>query len=293
MKSRRRSKKREPGSVAGVPEQPPSLFRFRGLWRDEKLLVVDLADHHFPRRCLKSNLMVAALEPVTLAYSQPTLEELRLLRGRDYQQAKITIVDGSKQWTRVLIELPVPLSPGWRTIWLTPWGQRSIWIGLAVFVTAIVGIRYNEDLGLFFSLVGMLSMLFGAAFQIALRWVLPVYRVCEGKIWIGGVHRDWIARLPKFTPSRTMLEEEIWLLNASLWACFWFGVFVLGLFLGGRFSCELSGKDDNYFGYAVLTIVAAAILVGNRARMLLYTAKRQLAAMDPPAPQILRRKRRR
>lgn len=289
MKSLPRPKRSEQG-------QPPSPFRFRGLWRDEKLLVVDLAEHHFPRRCLKSNQVVEALEKITLTYGRPTTAELQLLRGSRFKEVQITIVEASRQRTRVLLELPLPLSPWWRAVWLSPWGKRSIVSGLAVLLAVYVlygiggvGNPEHKILAGLFRGTAILALLCGVAFQIALRWVLPVYRVCEGKMWIGGVHRDWLQRLPKFAPSRTMLAEEIWLLNASLWTCFWFGVFVLGLFLGGRFSGELSSKEDSYVGYALLTVAAAAILVGNRARMLLHTAKQKLAAMDPP----VRRKRRR
>lgn len=271
------------------PEQSPSPFRFRGLWRDEKLLVVDLAEHHFPRRCLKSNQLVAALETITLTYLGPTFAETQLLRDIQLKDGQINIIEASKQRTRVLIELPAPLSPWWRTVWLTPWGRRAIWIGLGVLLSGIVGSQFNEDLGYFAFGLGMLLMLVAAAFQFALGWILPVYRVCEGKIWIGGVHRNWLQRLPQFVPSRTMLAEEIWLLHASLWTCIWFGVFVLGLFLAGRFSGELSSQQHHYFGGAVLTIVAVSILIGNRARLLLQTAKQKLATLDPPP---VRRKRR-
>lgn len=136
----------------------------------------------------------------------------------------------------------------------------------------------------------MISILVVIAHLLAQRWTMPVHRVCEGKIWIGGVHRDWLERLPPFVPSRTMLAEEIWLLTASLWICFWVGVVFVGLLLGGNFIGALQQTEGKNLGYALLTATAVAILMGNRARMLLWTAKQKLAALDPPP---VRRKRRR
>lgn len=276
LKSRSSSRRRE-------PQQPSSPFRFRSLWRDEKLLVVDLADHHFPRRCLKNNQVVEQLAPLTLTYSRPTSAEMQMLGAMQFKHVHINVIEERRSGARALITLPVPLSPRLRTVWHSPWGQRLIWIGLGVLLTAFVSAGFHRDLGILFMAFGMLSILVGIAYLLAQRRTMPVHRVCEGKIWIGGVHRDWLLRLPTFTRSRTMLAEEIWLLNASLWTCFWFGVFVLGLFLGGRISGEFSGKDGQYLGYALLAIVAVAILIGNRARMLLHTAKQQLAALKPPA----------
>jgi hypothetical protein len=283
MKSRPPLKRRD-------STESPSPFRYRGLWRDEKLLVVDLADHHFPRRCLKTNQVVEQLEPLTLTYYGPSSAERQMLSGLQFEKVQINVIEERKSGSRALFTLPVPLSPRLRTIWHSPWGQRLIWIGLGVLVTAFFIASWHRDFAIVFMALGMISILVGIAYLIAQRWTLPVHRVCEGKIWIGGVHRDWLERLPKFVPSRTMLAEEIWLLHGSLWTCIWFGVFVLGLFLAGRFSGELLNKDGHYFGGAVLTIVAVAILIGNRARMLLQTARQKLAALDPPP---MRRKRRR
>ena len=285
-----------------APQRSPGEPSYRGLWRDEKFLVIDLADFRLPLRCLKSNESVTEpIELTTLIKYAPSWSAVRELReGSQFKHLKFQIVEGHKRQTEIRFQLPIPLSPRWQWVFRCQWGTRLLWIGAVTLIAtyfgfAAWGIHHPELQTLAGGLLmaAFLAVVAGATFQIARRWMLPIHRLGEGKIWIGGVHRDWLRRLPRFVPSQRMLEEEIELLQWSLGVCVLVGAFLLLLMLWSASKAPPEKPGYTYVGYAFLIGAAAAILMGNRARLLIQTARQRLQRHYPNLDRSALRKRRR
>lgn len=273
-------------------EKATGRFSFPGLWRDGKSLVIDLAEHHLPRRCLKSNEVVELpFEPTTLTLYSPGYSELKLLQDdpRRFARTKYEVISGHKQQTRIRFELPLPLSPRWRAILLSKLGAWALWIGAAMLLGTYFGWvilhstfdwRWIPQLSL---TVALLLLAAGAAFQFFVRWTLRVHKLFDGKIWVAGVHPQWLRRLPEFIPSKRMLTEEIQILGWSFWICTGGGLLLLILFLAARLRGSTAVEEAGYRSalFTFLTAAAAALLVGNRARTQLLAEKQQLQKHYP------------
>ncbi|WP_254511028.1 hypothetical protein [Anatilimnocola floriformis] len=274
-----------------------------GVWRDGNALVIDLAGHHFPRRCVKSNELV---EPpfslVSLTCHSPGYAELKLLQAepRRFARTKYVVTSGHKQETRIHFELPLPLTPRWRTIVQSKWGVRLLWIGAAMLMATYAAwvLLHNsfdwEWIPQLSLAVSILVLICGAAVQLHQRSTLTVQKLFDGKIWIGGVHGDWLATLPPFTPSKRMLTEEVRLLSWSFWISASGGLALLLLFLINSLSSGTESAEYRNVRYALLTAAAAALLMGNRARLLLLTERAKLHWFYPVLTRrTFRRQRRR
>jgi hypothetical protein len=279
-------------SSTAPTDNRPGRFQFTGLWRDGKSLVIDLAEHHFLRRCLKSNEAVELpFETVMLTLHSPATAELRLLQDdpRKFARVRYTVHSGPKQHTRIKFELPLPLSPRWQAILRSRWGARLLFVGAAMLLgTYFLWVKLHNtfdwawipQLSLFLSLLVLLA---GGVFQLFVHQILTVGRLYDGKIWVGGVHPAWLGRLPEYIPSRRMLKEEVQLLGWSFWICASVGLFLLGLFLASRLrdTGDVKEAEYRYMRFALLTGAAAALLMGNRARTLLLGERKKLEKHYP------------
>ena len=280
----------------------PGRFNFPGLSRDGRWLVVDLAEHHFPRFCLKSHQPIEPpFAPITLTCYSPGYAEWQTLQNgpQRFALTKFHIIEGHKQQTRIEFELPLPLTPRWQTIMRSPWGSRLLWIGavlLIVTYAAWISLHNTFDWTWIprLSLVVALTMLAaGGAFQLFRRWSLRVSKLYDGKIWIGGVHREWLRRLPEFVPSQRMLIEEIDAFSWTFWICVVTGLFFLGIMIWGNWQGTWT-ENERPMGIYILIIAAVVVLIGNRARADLVKRKQQLKLLYPvlTRPELRRRRRR-
>jgi|GEM_PF-5474048 len=282
--------------VADKGEPPRENFHFPGLWRDGKYLVIDLADHYFPRRCLKTNEVIAPpFDTITLTCHGPSNAELNLLQNdpRRFARVKYLVFEGPKQRTSIQFQFALPLTPHWQAIFRSVWGTRLLWAGAALLIGSYCSWILNDSiqwswLPQFTLLTSLVLLVAGGVFQLYRRLALTVPRLFDGKIWVGGVDSEWLRPLPAFVPSRRMLQEEIQLLTWSFWTCVVVGLVLLGLFLIASLRTytikpQLPAVEAEYRNvrFALLTGAAVAILLGNRARMLLRVEEHRLHKLYP------------
>jgi len=204
----------QPFAAAGAGDYP-------GLWRDGNQLVIDLAHHQFPLRCLKSNSPVDKLTQISLL--APTLTWLEKERfGTERRlagSAFVSIVRRGKGPDEVRIDLQLPLSPAWQWIANRHWAFWPRTIGIVGLVGAYFVAVGNQTInGAFrpsFTLVQYLIVVFlpltllGFLLEICLSSLLPIKRLDERKIWLARVNRQFLSLLPPFAPSLGMLERRL------------------------------------------------------------------------------------
>jgi hypothetical protein len=202
-----------------------------GLWRDGRSLVVDLAAHAFPHRCLKTDLPLkdAAHAFVSLRTYNVIADELNLVRGLVVASTgqMLTISENSKG-NNVLVPLGVPLAPEWQAKLKSNFGLilavSSIVLTVLLFIATMLLAFANNDLfivpaiGCGLGVVGMIS-----GFVMMTRRdssVLSIKRLADRKVWLSGVHHDWLSRLPEFRASPEFLGREIKRAESSRWWSF-------------------------------------------------------------------------
>lgn len=257
-----------------------------GLWRDRGLLVVDLREHQFPARCLKSNRPCELpVEFVTL-WTQ-TIAPLELDRLEDddelLESGRVHITRDSKSGVVVEIRLRLPLSPGWRQIVVWPWGMRLAAVGgIGVLLSFLALWLWPKFHWVWLTpavwgqiLVVSLAVLFGGlSIRSCLAWILPIRRIEEQKVWLGGVHREWLRTLPPFVPSSGMLIRELEVANWKFWPALAIGFLLNGLCFVTIFSMQPDALGRVVVG-AYLVGIAIAILNANASsRQIQHTRQR-------------------
>lgn len=243
--------------------QTQSTNPIQGLWRDRNFLVIDLRDHQFPPRCLKSNLPCdLPIEPVPLSTEKVTDDEADQL-DEDEELTNIAHVSyGHKSRTTVELRLRLPLRPGWRRLITSPWGTRIAMIGvagvllslLAAFVSSNSVAQANGSIWGLFVLVSLATTFLGLFIRLCLFWILPIRRIEEKKVWLGGVHREWLRSLPKFVPSSGMLIRELEFANWQFWPTLAMGfVFVILVFV------TIASVTPEFLGRWVISVYLIAI----------------------------------
>jgi hypothetical protein len=253
------------------PDAPPAPGTvFRGLWRDGNWLVIDLHDHRFPRRCVKTNRPVEKpSEPVRLYYRPEPYSIKHWLRegGSDIYSALLRPRQhGNRGYYPV--DLLLPLSPAWRSFVTWPWGPRIAAVGVYATIASFLLIvaagtfRWIDSSAWFWPLglsVGLIALGFGH--QVAIACLFPVKRNDEGQMWIGGVHREWLRPLPVFVPSRRALEQSIFDAKWRLWTSWGVGIFLTGMViaLGVVGATREAGARPVVLAYLVVTAIVLGI----------------------------------
>lgn len=267
--------------------QKKSASSANGLWRDRNYLVIDLHEHTFPARCLKSNLPVETPQESVVLWSQ-SVAPLEIDRLEEHDESldsgRVRIAHGHKSGTTVEVRLQLPLHPGWRRLINWPWGNRLAAVGgLGAGFTLLAGLLATQIPSISlprnlwgWAIVSSLALLFlGLFLNLCLSWILPIRRIEEHKVWLGGVHRDWLQSLPQFVPSAGMLIRELEIANWKFWPLLGVGL-VLVIFC---FITILSVHADSLgrFVIAVYLIgIALTILNANSTSGHILRTRRRL-----------------
>lgn len=217
-----------------------------GLYRDEAQLVIDLQTHVFPDRCVMTNKEVPAdgklLVELVVGY-------LPLKNSGWYEGLRVASSGSAvtmQPWGnagRFTVPLLLPLSPKWQCQRESLLANLLILGGLlsAVVSGATFGIYANADW--FWErasclALSMVIVLLGVAIsppKMSCQLVITQFE--DGKIWVTGVHRDWLAALPKWQMPLVVLDHQLLMTRLAKW---FFGtiagssalVFLLGVWLG-------------------------------------------------------------
>lgn len=199
-----------------------------GLWRDGKLLVVELAAHQFPNRCLKSDVPVRGPHTLVEPRTYNVLaDELNLVTGLVVASTGRSLsISRNNKGNNVVTPLAVPLAPGMQA-------RLKSWLGLflaisgivftiACFVTMLFLIQTDwfiiPMIGCGF---GVFWMIFGFVWMTLRTYrVLSIQRLADRKVWLRGVHRDWLARLPEYKISPELLGRDYKRAVTSTWWSF-------------------------------------------------------------------------
>lgn len=201
-----------------------------GLYRDGRYLVVDLDQHRFPPRCVKSDLPVNVPPAyLTLRTYNVNGEELNLMRNVVVASAgqPLTINETNKG-NNVIVPLVVPLGHEWQAKLGSNFGLilavSSIVLTVLLFIATIMLAISDNDwffvpaIGCGFGVVGMIS-----GFVLMTRRdyrVVSIQRLADRKVWLRGVHHDWLARLPEFRLNPAFLGREYKRAVSSTWWSF-------------------------------------------------------------------------
>jgi hypothetical protein len=221
-----------------------------GLWRDGQWLVIDLAKHRFPRRCLKTNQPVDG-PPVHATFTEFHLsvnerEQFRKLR---VASSKAVVRTDWRNPQRLDVKLLLPLLSRYRWLLESSWIPGFCWFGFVAVIASIFAM--NDHLHLdSVALVIIREIVFGlavACFPLGIAmslirsWIVRKRQIVDRKIWLAGVHRDWLAPLPPFVATRALAERCS--SHAFGWSLFWL---LLAAIFVGLTSWRLSAAKDGY-----------------------------------------------
>jgi len=279
-------------------DSSPSASRTKGLWRDRNFLVIDLHEHEFPPRCLKSNLPCEVPAEAVPLWTQSAADREADQLDFDVGLARVAKVTyGHKSPTTVEIRLPLPLRPGWRRLITSRLGTQIAATGgagvLLSFLLAWLGPTlpdwaYPRIWGRMI-LLSLAVTFFGFFVRLCLSWILPIRRIEEKMVWLGGVHRDWLKSLPEFVPSSQMLIRELEMANWKFWLTLGVGlVFMFLVFI------TIATLPEDHLGRWMISIylvaIAIAILIANATSSHILLTRRRLEELY--LSRIRRRKRR-
>jgi hypothetical protein len=246
-----------------LQNQTQSTSPIQGLWRDRNFLVIDLREHQFPPRCLKSNLP-CDLPAESTALSTQSVTDDEGDRLDDDEELTNTAQDsyGHKSRTTVELRLRLPLRPGWRRLITSPWGTWIAgvgWFGLILSLPASLLLKLfstwiDRRAGVGMILISLAVLLLGLFINLCLSWILPIRRIEEKKVWLGGVNRDFLRSLPEFVPSSQMLVRELEVANWKFWPALAMGfVFVILVFV------TIASVTPEFLGRWVISVYLIAI----------------------------------
>lgn len=202
----------------------------RGLFRDGKYLVVELADHEFPDQCVKTDLPISgAHAPMELKTQNVRAEELNLVRGLVVSSTGQPLqISENNKGNRVVILLGAPLAPEMLAKLKSRVGTY-VMIASAVFTVAmLIGAILTAQANSEWFAVPLLGMIAGGVGILAgyvissmrSSSLLTVQRLADGKVWLKGAHHDWLARLPVYQISPGLLQREYRRAVSSTWWSF-------------------------------------------------------------------------
>lgn len=270
----------------------------QGLWQDRNFLVIDLREHHFPPRCLKSNLLCEVpKEPVALSIQSVRDDEANQLDD-DAELTNIARVSyGHRSPTSVELRLRLPLRPVWRRLITWPWGTRIAMLGAAGVILSFLAAFLSSNVlgwagaGIWSQLIliSLGTSFLGLFISRSLSWILPIRRIEEKKVWLGGIHRDFLRSLPEFVPSSQMLIRELEVANWKFWPTLATGIVFVIL------ACvTIASVKPDYLGRWVIGFylvgIAISILVANATSGHILRTRRRLEEVY--LGRIRRRKRR-
>lgn len=202
-----------------------------GLFRDGRSLVVDLANHQFPDRCLKTDQPISGMHtPIKLLTYNVNADELNLIRGLVIASTnQMATISETNKGNNVSVLLGVPLTPSQAARLKSPWPLLItiffiLWT-ITCFAGLFVFIEPNQT-PVFFCLLlgvfaGVVGMIMGFVFMtLRTNRVLSIQRLADRKVWLRGVHADWLARLPVYTASTELLQRDMQRAASSEWWSF-------------------------------------------------------------------------
>jgi hypothetical protein len=209
------------------PAEMPSV----GLFRDGRLLVVDLANHQFPERCLKSDQPISGAHSlIKLLTYNVNADELNLIRGLVVASTnQLPTISETNKGNNVTVQLGVPLTPRQAARLKSPWPLLTaiffiLWTlacgaGLFVFVDPNNAVIFlSLILGVFIGIFGMIAGFVNMTLRTSR--VLAIKRLADRKVWLTGAHPDWLARLPIYTASTELLQRDHQRAASSEWWSF-------------------------------------------------------------------------
>ena len=202
-----------------------------GLFRDGRHLVVDLVDHQFPDRCVKTDVPISGAHSlIKLATYNVPADELNLVRGVVVASTnQLPHIKENNKGNSVIVQLGVPLTAAQAKRLKSPWSLVTA-IGFLVWTIACFAGLYLFNapnqipifLGLLLGvLVGIIGMIVGLILMVnRTTRVLSVLRLADRKVWLKGVHPAWLARLPTYTASVELLQRDWQRAKSSEWWSF-------------------------------------------------------------------------
>lgn len=293
MSRSRRHKRKKPR-----PTKPPELVA-RGLWRDGNYLVIDEKSHQFPQRCVKTN------EPV----DRPKDSIVFSSWGQAYtdwhdlspDQRDDIMANGRGNLKREAsrshsVALRLPLNRRWYRILTTRIGGWLVAAGLILAFIGRMGLDSRElkpsvflPLWYYLHLVGLALLPCGLGCIVVVNWMLAIRHISDGKIWIAGVHREYLKALPEFVPNPHILKNEMFRGSSQFWIFAALGisfvVYILFIVLEGH------RRDSEYSGLILAFLIAIAVSMGIAmfGSSQMHRARRQLAKHFPSQPRRRRK----
>jgi hypothetical protein len=199
-----------------------------GLFRDGRFLVVDLADHQFPDRCLKTDEPISGAHTlVEMTTYNVAAEELALVRGLVVASTnQLLRINENNKGNNVVVQLGVPLTAAQTRRLKSPWPLLFVIAAILFTIGCFGGMFLAVDpnnaaifLSLFVGCVlGIFGMLFGfVALTTRTSRVLSIKRLADAKVWLRGAHPDWLARLPEYAVSTDLLKRDQQRSASSAW----------------------------------------------------------------------------
>jgi hypothetical protein len=280
MSRRSRRKKKAP--------QPAPPVVVRGLWRDGNYLVISENSHHFPRRCVKTNEPVEKpkefIQFATWGLSYSDLQHLSPAQRAEVLDTRPLL--GQRNVPSHSVQLRLPLNQRWQWIFRTWSGVWAIAAGAVIAIVGQLSLNSKElepsvllPLWRGLLVLGIGLALCGGLFLFAVNWMLSIRHMADGKIWIAGVHRDFLKPLPDYVPMRQTLEHEMFRGNWQLWTYLSLGIVFVVLILVA--VAVGASRDPDYRSVIIglLIAIAVAILLASLGSSQMHRARRQLTKL--------------
>lgn len=199
-----------------------------GLWRDGRLLVVELAAHQFPNRCLKTDVPVRGphtlVEPRTYNVIGEELDlVMHLVVASSGQVLKIS---RNSKGNNVVVPLVVPLADEMQAKVKSSFGL-ILAISSILFTLACFAAIFPLAATVWFPIpmigcgLGIFGMIFGFVLMtLRSSRIVSIKRLADRKVWLRGVHPDWLARLPEYKISPELLGRDYKRAVSSTWWSF-------------------------------------------------------------------------
>ncbi len=201
-----------------------------GLWRDGKLLVLEIGAHQFPNRCLKTDLPISGPHSLVEVRTQNVLpDELDLVRGLVIASTgQLLRIKENNKGNKVYAPLGVPLAPELQAKLKSNFGLilalSSIGLTIVLFTLTMILSFAGSDLAvipLLGCLVGIIGIITGFMLLMSrTSGILSVARLADRKLWLTGVHLDWLARLPEYRISLDLLGRDYKRAVKYMWMAF-------------------------------------------------------------------------
>lgn len=195
-----------------------------GLSRDGQLLVVELAAHQFPSRCLKSDVPVRSHSLVEPRTYNVVIDELDLVTGLVVASTGRSLqISRNSKGNNVVVPLALPLATEFQGKLKSRFGLWLVVSGI-LFTLACLGASFALAATDWFLLpflgcvLGIGGTILGFVWMALQTYrVVSIQRLADRKIWLRGVHPDWLARLPDYKVSPELLGRDYKRAVSSTW----------------------------------------------------------------------------